>query len=165
LESQFDVPEHKGKIPAIKEIDQNSRHAGYFKPGSAGPQKPVQQSSQQTIPAKGDYKQKGAKEYNNFLKEEVKVPHSHHQPTSKSIRKRTDDSSEEENFEEPEAQRAIPQFLMNLPGVTATDSMGYRIEALRLYLETQLGDIPFIAAYKHLVVRVHDNLVELVSGG
>ena len=30
--------------------------------------------------------------------------------------------------------------------------MGYRIEALRVYLENQLGDIPFIAAYKHLVV-------------
>jgi len=38
-----------------------------------------------------------------------------------------------------------------LPGVTATDSMSYRIEALRVYLENQLGDIPFIAAYKHLV--------------
>ena len=41
---------------------------------------------------------------------------------------------------------------MNLPGITATDSMGYRIEALRVYLESQLSDIPFIAAYKHLVV-------------
>jgi NIMA (never in mitosis gene a)-related kinase len=41
--------------------------------------------------------------------------------------------------------------LQNLPGVSATDSMGYRIEALRVYLENQLGDIPFIAAYKHLV--------------
>jgi len=28
-----------------------------------------------------------------------------------------------------------PHFLQNLPGVTATDSMGYRIEALRVYLE------------------------------
>lgn len=36
--------------------------------------------------------------------------------------------------------------------MTSTDSMGYRIEALRVYLENQLGDIPFIAAYKHLVV-------------
>ena len=42
---------------------------------------------------------------------------------------------------------------MNIPGVTATDTMGYRIEALRVYLENLLGDIPFIAAYKHLVVR------------
>ncbi len=45
----------------------------------------------------------------------------------------------------------IPKFLKNVPGVSATDSMGYRIEALRVYLENQLGDIPFIAAYKHLV--------------
>ncbi len=47
------------------------------------------------------------------------------------------DSSDEddENFEEPEDQRAIPTFLINLPGVTATDSRGYRIEALRVYLE------------------------------
>jgi len=42
--------------------------------------------------------------------------------------------------------------LQNLPGVTATDSMQYRIEALRVYLEQKLGDIPFIAAYKHLIV-------------
>jgi len=47
----------------------------------------------------------------------------------------------------------VPYFLQNLPNVTATDSMGYRIEALRYYLENQLGDEPFIAAYKHLVVR------------
>jgi len=44
--------------------------------------------------------------------------------------------------------------LVNLPGVTATDSMGYRIEALRVYLENQLGDVLFIAAYKHLNVRL-----------
>ena len=30
--------------------------------------------------------------------------------------------------------------------------MGYRIEALRVYLENMLGDIDFLAAYKHLVV-------------
>ena len=33
--------------------------------------------------------------------------------------------------------------------------MGYRIEALRVYLENNLGDVPFIAAYKHLVVRIY----------
>jgi hypothetical protein len=32
--------------------------------------------------------------------------------------------------------------------------MGFRIESLRVYLENLLGDIPFLAAYKHLVVRV-----------
>ena len=66
---------------------------------------------------------------------------------------RSDSSDEDENYEEPEDQRAIPSFLLNIPGVTSTDSMGYRIEALRVYLENNLGDIPFIAAYKHLVVR------------
>lgn len=47
------------------------------------------------------------------------------------------DSSEEEeeNNDEPEEQRAVPQFLKNIPGVSSTDSMGYRIEALRVYLE------------------------------
>ena len=40
---------------------------------------------------------------------------------------------------------------MNIPGVTATDSMGYRIEALRVYLENILGDVPFVQAYKHLL--------------
>jgi hypothetical protein len=61
-------------------------------------------------------------------------------------------SDEEDGFEEP--VRIIPHFLQNLPGVTATDSMGYRIEALRVYLENIMGDIPFIAAYKHLVVNI-----------
>jgi len=61
------------------------------------------------------------------------------------------DISDDEDFEEPPDQRALPPFLQNLPGVTATDSMGYRIEALRVYLERQLGDVPFIAAYKHLI--------------
>jgi hypothetical protein len=60
-------------------------------------------------------------------------------------------NDQDDYFEEPQHQRAIPQFLMNLPGVVASDSMGYRIEALRVYLETQLGDIPFLAAYKHLI--------------
>ena len=64
------------------------------------------------------------------------------------------DSSDEEGYQEPEEQRAIPKFLMNLPGVTSTDSMGYRIEALRVYLETILGDKAFVAAYKNLVVSL-----------
>ena len=46
--------------------------------------------------------------------------------------------------------RVSPEFLKNLPGVQASDSMGYRIEALRVYLETQLGEEPFITVYQHL---------------
>ena len=49
--------------------------------------------------------------------------------------KSTRDTSDDEDFEEPPDQRALPHFLQNLPGVTASDSMGYRIEALRVYLE------------------------------
>ena len=35
--------------------------------------------------------------------------------------------------------------------------MAYRIEALRVYLETQLGDQPFKAAYTHLVGLDNDD--------
>ena len=47
--------------------------------------------------------------------------------------------------------RVSPEFLKNLPGVQASDSMGYRIEALRVYLEIQLGDQALKAAYTHLI--------------
>lgn len=46
---------------------------------------------------------------------------------------------------------AIQKFLQNLPGVTASDSQSYRIEALRVYLEEKLGETSFIAAYKHYI--------------
>lgn len=75
------------------------------------------------------------------------------QPSNpRSFSKAKDNSDDEATYEEPKEQMVIPHFLKNLPGVSATDSMGYRIEALRVYLENQLGDIPFIAGYKHLVV-------------
>lgn len=73
---------------------------------------------------------------------------------SRSQAKLRNDSSDDETFVEPEEQRAIPKFLLNIPGVTATDSMGYRIEALRVYLENILGDKPFVLAYKHLAVSL-----------
>ncbi len=40
-----------------------------------------------------------------------------------------------------------------LPGVTDKDSISYRIEALKVYLEQQLGDQTFLDIYKHLQVR------------
>lgn len=48
-----------------------------------------------------------------------------------------DDESSSDNDlgVEPENMRVFPEFLKNLPGVQATDSMAYRIEALRVYLE------------------------------
>lgn len=58
---------------------------------------------------------------------------------------------ENTGFEEPTEERAIQKFLQNLPGVTATDSQTYRIEALRVYLEDNLGETSFIAAYKHYI--------------
>ena len=56
-------------------------------------------------------------------------------------------SDDDQLHEEPPDMRVYPEFLKNLPGVQASDSMGYRIEALRVYLETQLGDSAFISAY------------------
>lgn len=63
-----------------------------------------------------------------------------------------EDSSDSDDplKEEPPEQRVYPEFLKNLPGVQASDSMGYRIEALRVYLEQQLGDQAFIGAYQHM---------------
>lgn len=52
---------------------------------------------------------------------------------------------------------AIQKFLLDLPGVTSTDSQSYRIEALRVYLEEMLGDTCFIAAYKHYINSSEDN--------
>ena len=40
---------------------------------------------------------------------------------------------------------------MVVPGVTASDTKAYRIEAMRVYLENNIGDELFIAAHKHLV--------------
>ena len=62
------------------------------------------------------------------------------------------DSSDEDNLhEEPPDMRVQAEFLKNLPGVQASDSMGYRIEALRVYLETQLGETALKGAYQHFM--------------
>ena len=59
-----------------------------------------------------------------------------------------DDSSDDDGLhEEPPDMRVQAEFLKNLPGVQASDSMGYRIEALRVYLEMQLGETALKAAY------------------
>ena len=52
--------------------------------------------------------------------------------------------SDDSDFEEPPEQRAILKSLANIPGISATDSMSYRIEALRVHLENQMGDVLFI---------------------
>ena len=65
--------------------------------------------------------------------------------------KAADIGSDDEDFEEPPDQRAILHVLSTIPGISATDSRSYRIEALRVHLENQLGDQAFIEAYRHLV--------------
>ena len=70
--------------------------------------------------------------------------------TSKNKGAKPDD----ENFEESEKDRVYANFLtpdgQKLPGLSEHDSIGYRIEALRVYLEQQLGSDTFIDAYKML---------------
>ncbi|CDW80491.1 protein kinase domain containing protein [Stylonychia lemnae] len=143
--SNFDISNPKEKIPAIKNFKPNPNIQ------SSGAQDQSGHSS--STNSKMAYHQKNPdfpnpKVVNNFVqgkavKEEKKV--------SRQIRKEESSDDDDENFEEP--QRAIPTFLQNIPGITLTpsDPLGYRIEALRVHLEKQLGDIPFIAAYKHLV--------------
>ena len=75
-----------------------------------------------------------------------------------------DTSDEDQLHEEPPDMRVYPEFLKNLPGVQASDSMGYRIEALRVYLETQLGDQAFISAYQHLVNLQNDDDDNVIEG-
>lgn len=52
-------------------------------------------------------------------------------------------------YEEQKAEPPLQKFLQNLPGVGATDSQSYRIEALRVYLEDKLGDEDFVNAYNY----------------
>ena len=62
---------------------------------------------------------------------------SNNDGTVKDDEDESGDSSDDDNLhEEPPDMRVYPEFLKNLPGVQASDSMGYRIEALRVYLET-----------------------------
>jgi hypothetical protein len=49
-----------------------------------------------------------------------------------------EDSKGDDNYGE-EAHMAIPSILKNLKGVTASDSIYYRIEAFRVHLEKLLG--------------------------
>jgi NIMA (never in mitosis gene a)-related kinase len=75
------------------------------------------------------------------------------------------ESSDEDKLrEEPPDMRVYPEFLKNLPGVQASDSMGYRIEALRVYLEGQLGEEAFIAAYQHLNNLENDEDENAIEG-
>jgi len=46
--------------------------------------------------------------------------------------------------------RVYPSFLQKLPGVEVSDSIAYRIEALRVFLEMKLTEDIFVHAYKLL---------------
>ncbi|CAK9096126.1 unnamed protein product [Durusdinium trenchii] len=65
---------------------------------------------------------------------------------------------------EPTDEGSRPCFLhpggeeIKLP-VTETDSLPYRIEALRLYLEKELGIMEFLLAYKHLAESAKSDAV------
>ncbi len=67
---------------------------------------------------------------------------------------------EEENFAENDEHRVYARFLtpdgQRIPNMSDHDSIGYRIEALRLYLEKQLSESILMKAYKYLQVSVSD---------
>ena len=77
----------------------------------------------------------------------------------KSLRECLEDRNPEDSevFEEDANQRVVANFLtpegVPLPGVSDIDSAFSRIEALRCYLESQLGMEKFMQAYNSLSVR------------
>ncbi len=60
----------------------------------------------------------------------------------------------EETFQESEHERVYAKFLrpdgkeLVLPGVSERDSIAYRIEALRVYLEQVIGDMSLLQVYQ-----------------
>ena len=62
---------------------------------------------------------------------------------------------EDDNFAEEEGQRVYAKFLTpegkEIPGISSHDSIGYRIESLRVYLEQQFGEDLFLKVYKMLL--------------
>ena len=83
--------------------------------------------------------------------------HNNQQVQSQAILEKGNMDSDDSDFEEPPEQRAILTILSTLPGITATDSRSYRIEALRVHLENQLGDGPFVNAYRYMVNQTGDD--------
>jgi len=77
--------------------------------------------------------------------------------TAKSIdeHKHREEEEDDSYFEEEESQRVHSCFLTveksPLPGISDTDSIFYRIEALRNYLESKLGLEPMLRAYQYLL--------------
>jgi len=67
------------------------------------------------------------------LEQQYSQGHLHAKPSL--LAKDNDQDVDDDYFEEPPEQRAILKSLANIPGITASDSMSYRIEALRVHLE------------------------------
>jgi len=69
----------------------------------------------------------------------------------------------DDNGDEVEEQRVYARFLtpegkaLRLPGVSDQDTVGYRIEALRVYLEQQLTVDKFLQAYNFLIDPPHND--------
>jgi NIMA (never in mitosis gene a)-related kinase len=84
--------------------------------------------------------------------EESKIPET--EVTAATTAKIADED-DESYFEEDESQRVYTRFLTVdgtlLPGTSDQDSIFYRIEALRSYIEQKLGLEPMMRAYQYLL--------------
>lgn len=97
-----------------------------------------------------DSKNKVFKNYINFKKaskKPLKIVHS--QEECKVSQGKENNIKGESPREEEKVSQPLQKFLQNIPGVCASDSQSYRIEALRVYLEDKLGDEDFIKAYNY----------------
>ncbi|KAL4511939.1 hypothetical protein ABPG72_012784 [Tetrahymena utriculariae] len=69
----------------------------------------------------------------------------------------TQQSDSDEDFEEPEDQRVKCEFLgvdgIQIPGMSEKDSIFNRIEALKVYLERNLGENLFIQIYQEIQLQ------------
>jgi hypothetical protein len=98
------------------------------------------------------------KKRRNNPDEEAKEEKAGYEEVVKSLRECLEERNpeEDEDFAEDESQRVKANFLTpegaQLPGVCEIDSAFGRIEALRCYLESQLGIDRFIQAYAYLQV-------------
>ena len=77
----------------------------------------------------------------------------------KCLKKGSQEEEEDENImEEAESQRVFAKFLtpegQELPDVCECDTITYRVESLRYYLEVQLGEELFIRIYNMICVHI-----------
>lgn len=96
-------------------------------------------------------KNQGFKPFFKYKKSQKSSKHKDYEESKDDMSESKINDEDEDGYEEPLDKRTVQTFLKNLPGVTASDSQGYRIEALRVYLEENLGETSFIAAYKHYI--------------